>query len=80
MEHREISSQLWVQVHNLPIEYISKENAQNIGALLGKVLEVDFSSDGLVCMSRFLRVKVEFEVSKSLKSGFFLDRDPLLDI
>ena len=51
MEHRGISSQLWVQVHNLPIEYISKENAQNIGALLGKVLEVDFSSDGLVCMS-----------------------------
>ena len=80
MEHRGISSQLWVQVHNLPIEYISKENAQNIGALLGKVLEVDFSGDGLVCMSRFLRVKVEFEVSKSLKSGFFLDRDPLLDI
>ena len=71
MEHRGISSQFWVQVHNLPIEYISKENAQNIGAILGKVLEVDFSSDGLVCMSRFLRVKVEFEVSKSLKSGFF---------
>ena len=23
---------------------------------------------------------MEFEVSKSLKSGFFLDRDPLLDI
>ena len=51
MEHRGISSQLWVQVLNLPIEYISKENAQNIGALLGKVLEVDFSGDGLVCMS-----------------------------
>nr|POE83537.1 hypothetical protein CFP56_48269 [Quercus suber] len=72
--------QLWVQVHNLPIEYMSKENAENIGALLGKVLEVDFTSDGLVCLSRFLRVKVEFEVSKSLKSGFFLDRDPLPDI
>ena len=63
--------QLWVQIHNLPIEYMSKENAENIGNLLGKVLEVDFTGDGLVCMSRFLRVKVEFEVSKPLKSGFF---------
>ena len=59
---------------------MSKENAENIGNLLGKVLEVDFTGDGLVCMSRFLRVKVEFEVSKPLKSGFFLDRDPLPDI
>ena len=72
--------QLWVQIHNLPIEYMSKENAKNIGNLLGNVLEVDFTGDGLVCMSRFLRVKVEFEVSKPLKSGFFLDRDSLPDI
>ena len=72
--------QLWVQVHNLPIEYMSKENAENIGALLGKVLEVDFTGDELVCMSHFLRIKVELEVSKPLKSGFFLNRDPLLDI
>ncbi|KAK7836513.1 hypothetical protein CFP56_022431 [Quercus suber] len=62
------------------LQNICQENAENIGALLGKVLEVDFTGDGLVCMSRFLRVKVEFEVSKPLKSGFFLDRDPLPDI
>ena len=72
--------QLWVQVHNLPIEYMLKENTENIGALLGKVLEVDFTGDELVCMSHFLRIKVELEVSKPLKSGFFLNRDPLLDI
>lgn len=44
---------------------------------MGKVIEVNFSGDDLVCMSRFLRVKVEFEVSKPLESGIFLDRDPL---
>ena len=29
---------LWVQVHGLPIEYMSKENAEEIGALVGEVL------------------------------------------
>ena len=59
---------------------MSKENAEEIGALVGKVVEVDFTSDGKVCMSQFLRVKVEFEVAKPLKSGFYLDRNPLPEL
>ena len=61
---------LWVQVHGLPIEYMSKENAEEIRALVAEVLEVDFTGSGGVCMSKFLRVKVE----DPLMSGFFLDR------
>ena len=59
---------------------MSKENAKEIGALVGEVVEVDFTGDGKVCMSQFLRVKVEFEVAKPLKSGFYLDRNPLPEL
>ena len=61
---------IWIQVHNLPIEYMSKENAEEIGALVGEVIEVDFTANGGICMSKFLRVQVElkipFEVDFSL--------------
>ena len=55
---------------------MSKVNGEEIGALVGKVVEVDFTGDGKLCMSQFLRVKVDFEVAKPLKSGFYLDRSP----
>ena len=67
---------IWIQVHNLPIEYIFKENAEEIGALVGEVIEVDFIGNGGICMSKFLRVKVELKVEDLLWSGFFLDRNP----
>ena len=60
------SIQLWIQVHDLPIEYMSKENAEKIGALVGEVLDVDFIGDGKICMSKFLRVKVEIKVENPL--------------
>ncbi|XP_030970768.1 uncharacterized protein LOC115991172 [Quercus lobata] len=66
---------LWVQIHGLHIEYMSKENAEEIGALVGEVLEVDFTGSGGVCMSKFLRVKVVLKVEDPLLSGFFLDRN-----
>ena len=50
------SLHIWVQIHGLPIEYMSKENAEDISALVGKVVEVDFTGDGKLCMSQFLRV------------------------
>ena len=66
---------LWVQIHGLPIEYMLKENSEEIGALVGEVLEVDFTCSGGVCMSKFLRVKVELKVEDPLMNGFFLDRN-----
>ena len=67
---------LWIQVHDLPIEYMLGENAKEIRALVGKVLDVDLMGDGKICMSKFLRVKVEIKVENPLWSGFFLDRKP----
>ena len=59
---------------------MSKENAEEINALVGKVVEVDFTGNGKICMSQFLWVKVDFEVEKPLKSGFYLDRSPLSEL
>ena len=71
---------MWIQVHDLPIEYMSKENVEEIGALVGKVLEVDFTGNGGVCMSKFIRVKIERKIEDPLWSGFFLDRSPHVDL
>ena len=43
---------IWIQVHNLPIEYMSKENAEEIKALVEEVIEVDFTGNGGICMSK----------------------------
>lgn len=75
-----ISLPMWIQVHDLPIEYMFKENVEEIGALVGKVLVVDFTRNGGVCMSKFLRVKIELKVEDPLWSGFFLDRSPNVNL
>lgn len=59
---------------------MSKENVEEIAAMVGEVLEVDFTENGGVCMSKFLRVKVEHKVEDPLRSGFFLDRSPQPDL
>jgi len=59
---------------------MSKENAEEIKALVREVIEVDFIGNGGICMSKFLRVKVELKVEDPLWSGFFLDRKPQLDL
>lgn len=62
---------LWIQVHDLPIEYMSGENAKEIRALVGKVLDVDLMGDGKICMSKFLRVKGGDKSRKSSLEWFF---------
>ena len=81
VEDMEFSSlPMWIQAHDLPIEYMSKENVEEIGALVGKVLEVDFTGNGGVCMSKFIRVKIELKIEDPLWSAFFLDRSPHVDL
>nr|POE94794.1 hypothetical protein CFP56_74005 [Quercus suber] len=59
---------------------MSKENAEEIGSLVGEVIEVDFAGNGGICMSKFIRVKVELKVDNPFWSGFFLDRQPQSDL
>ncbi|KAG8502351.1 hypothetical protein CXB51_000303 [Gossypium anomalum] len=64
------SIQYWIQVHNLPMEWLSKKNVEIIGSRLGKVVEID---DDLVrngiCRS-FLRLRVELDLGRHLVEGF----------
>lgn len=59
-----LSLPIWIQVHDLPIECMSKENAEEIGALIGDVIDVDFTSNGGICLSKHLRIKVELKYEK----------------
>ncbi|KAH7855056.1 hypothetical protein Vadar_020715 [Vaccinium darrowii] len=54
----------WVQIHGLPVEKLSRKNAEIIGN--------QADSDGL-CLSRgFLRVRVEINIEQPLPKGFWL--------
>ncbi|KAB2617227.1 hypothetical protein D8674_013096 [Pyrus ussuriensis x Pyrus communis] len=59
---------MWVQLHNVPPLNMTKAVALAIVGLIGKVVKVD-KDDGRDCISRFLRVKISFDVREPLMSG-----------
>ncbi|OMO93814.1 hypothetical protein COLO4_16655 [Corchorus olitorius] len=68
------SVHFWIQVHNLPIEMITKKNAAIIGANLGRILLIEkpIAVGGLG--RSFLRIQIEFDVNKPLICGFWVPR------
>jgi hypothetical protein len=64
----------WIQVHDLPLELMTFQNAQIIGNQLGKFLCTEF--DGLPASPRknFLRIKVLLHFKNPLIIGFNLRR------
>ncbi|KAL0011081.1 hypothetical protein SO802_006189 [Lithocarpus litseifolius] len=74
------SSPFWVQLHNVPLSRMSKENAKSIGATIGEVEEVDVPVSGQG-YGRFLRVRVKVKIGQPLCSrGRLVDlggRDPI---
>jgi hypothetical protein len=70
----------WVQAHNLPMEYLSKENAKIIGNGMGKFLDVDLVGADKAKWGNFLCIKVEIKSTAPLFKGFWLDRAPLEDL
>jgi hypothetical protein len=46
----------WVQVHDLPLEMTTLENALNIGSILGELLEVDNAENHKPTRKSYLRV------------------------
>ncbi len=80
--HKEVyfsTTSFWVQAHNLPLEYLLKENAKIIGNSMGKFLEVDLVGAENAQWGNFLRFKVEVKSTNPLTKGFWLDRAPLED-
>ena len=73
-------STFWIQVHGLPSLWQNKSNLLRIGNKVGKVLEVDFSGEAHSRWYRFVRIRVEVDISVPLKPGMFLPRNELDDV
>ncbi|KAH7867291.1 hypothetical protein Vadar_031473 [Vaccinium darrowii] len=67
-----LSCPFWVQIHGLPVEKMSRSNAEIIGRRFRKLLGVEAFSDGLLLSRSFLRLRVEIDLSQPLPKGFWL--------
>nr|XP_023913473.1 uncharacterized protein At4g02000-like [Quercus suber] len=73
------NASFWIQVHNLPFSRMNRVNAEAIGRSLGKLKQVDASPTG-ECRGRYLRIRVDIDISQPLSRGRFVDlggSDPL---
>ncbi|XP_059440565.1 uncharacterized protein LOC132173020 [Corylus avellana] len=66
----------WVQVHNLPLELMTVDNAENIGASLGELLELDNVDNSKPARKGFLRFRVLLNLLNPLNPGFTYNRPP----
>lgn len=62
----------WVQIHNVPPLSMTAAVAEAIGGLMGTVRKVD-TTGSRDCISRFLRVKIRFNVREAFMRGTFVD-------
>ncbi|RYR56981.1 hypothetical protein Ahy_A05g022721 isoform B [Arachis hypogaea] len=67
--------EFWVQVHRIPVDYMSKETTIHIGNMLGVVAEVEDPKVDGVLRRPFLRIRVGINISKALPTGFWLARE-----
>ncbi|KAK2990333.1 hypothetical protein RJ640_003605 [Escallonia rubra] len=63
-------SPFWVRILGLPPNQMTKNNAVKIGSRIGKVLDIDFTSDGQISWNNYLRLQVEINITQPLHSGF----------
>lgn len=66
------SCPFWVQIHGLPVDKMSRANAETIGRRFGNLVAVEAFTEGLLLHRSFLRVRVEIELSQPLPRGFWL--------
>ncbi|XP_041009438.1 uncharacterized protein LOC121253497 [Juglans microcarpa x Juglans regia] len=64
----------WLQVHNMPLACMTQEVGVQIGKCPGTVLDVIVDQWGLG-WGKFLRFKVEVDITKALVRGLFLNFD-----
>lgn len=61
----------WVQLHGITPLNMTMMVAKKVGALVGRVLEVD-QANGVDCIGRFFRVRIRFDVGQPLMRGTFV--------
>ncbi|KAK3013453.1 hypothetical protein RJ639_009371 [Escallonia herrerae] len=59
-------SPFWIRIFGLPPNQMTKNNAEKIDRKIGKVLDIDFTSDGKISF----RIRVEINITQLLHSGF----------
>ncbi len=69
-----------MQAHNLPLEYVSKDNAIIIGNGMGKFLEANLAGAAEAKWGNFIRIKVGISVTSPLLNGFWLERLEMEDL
>lgn len=65
---------IWIELHNLPIEFWSGDTLETITSHLGKLLKIDDLTISLTC-TKYARVCIELNLSKLLNKGFWLGDD-----
>ncbi|GMP72413.1 hypothetical protein CsSME_00030462 [Camellia sinensis var. sinensis] len=68
-------SPFWVQVHGLPLDEMTRAHREVIGNRIGRLVEIEAPSDGLLIHRNFLRLRVEVDVSKPLLQFILYRRD-----
>lgn len=67
-------SPYWIQIHGMPLELLSKDNATRAGSRIGEVLEVEDPFQGTSIIRSFLRVRILLNVKNPLIVGFWIPR------
>ncbi|KAH9718254.1 CCHC-type domain-containing protein [Citrus sinensis] len=64
----------WVQIHDVPIMCMHKEMADELGAVIGKVEEIETDAAG-ECFGEFLRLRISVDITKPLKKIIELEQE-----
>lgn len=64
----------WIQIHGMPLEFFSKQNAAHTGSKIGEVIDVEDPFHGTTIKRSFLRVRVLLNTKNPLPAGFWIPR------
>ena len=67
-----LHTSFWVQIHNLPLRRMTRENTEVIGNTLGTVEQVNVSANG-ECRGWYIRVRVRIDIDQPLCQGRFVN-------
>ncbi|KAF7136176.1 hypothetical protein RHSIM_Rhsim08G0187900 [Rhododendron simsii] len=70
-----IMNNLVIQIHDLPVEKMTRVNAEAIGKRFGRLLAIETSTDGILLGRSFLRVRAEIKIADPFPKGFWLRRE-----
>lgn len=67
-------SPFWIQIHNIPLNRMNRENAEQFGNFIGTFLQVDKGTMEKK-LRGYLRIQVKLDVTQSLKTDIFIKNE-----